>query len=318
MHRLALRHGRDLTLKQNHLQRVRPNDLLLVAVMKNEAHRLPFFIDYYRTLGIDHFLFVDNDSTDHFNAVVADQPDITTYHTRASYKASNFGMYWANYLLLRHGIGHWCLTCDPDEFIVYPHQESRSLRDLTDYLASIREDAFFTVMVDMYSDQTVNASAYREGDDPLLTCPYFDGTGYSKSYDQRYRNLFVQGGVRRRAFYAHNPAKAPALNKIPLVRWRAHFAYVESMHMAIPRRLNQAASADKTTGALLHFKFISQLQQKVKEEAIAQQHYDNSSEYRKYAQAIEQQRAFHDPSVSVRYDNWQTLARQGLIGLGEW
>ena len=32
--------------------------------MRNEKIRLPFFLRYYRNLGVNHFLIVDNDSTD--------------------------------------------------------------------------------------------------------------------------------------------------------------------------------------------------------------------------------------------------------------
>jgi hypothetical protein len=318
LHRLARLHGKDLELRQNHLAAIKKNDVLLFAVMKNEAHRLRFFIDYYRKLGVSHFILVDNGSADHFNEVVAGQGDITTYYTAASYKASNYGMHWCNDLLRRHGCGHWCMTCDPDEFLVYPYMETRDLLDLTAYLDSLRESSFFTTMIDMYGDRAVEESFYREGEDPLSVCAYFDGTGYSKTWYSRYENTFIQGGVRRRMFYADNPGKAPALNKVPLIKWQKHYAYVESMHMALPRRLNHVFACSKTSGALLHFKFISQLVDKVKDEELAQQHWDNSSEYKKYGEAIKTRTLLHEPSVSVRYENWRTLARFGLVNLGEW
>jgi len=318
LHGKALLHGRALQIKQNNIKNIKPDDIILFAVMKNEAHRLKYFIDYYRKLGVGHFIFVDNGSTDHFNEVVSEQNDITSFYTDASYKDSNFGMYWANYLLLKYGCGHWCLTCDPDEFLTYPYMESRDLIDLTQYLSSVNESSFFTTMVDMYSKDAVENSHYAEGSDPLLVCPYFDAIGYSKKYNKYYRNTFIQGGVRQRIFYPDFPEKAPALNKVPLVKWESHFAYVSSMHMAVPRRLNQTCNIQKTTGALLHYKFISQLSEKILEEEIAQQHYDNSSEYKKYNAAINNKTILYDPSVSVRFHDWKTLARLGLINKGEW
>ena len=98
---LAFKHGRDLRLRQNNLKKIKQNDVLLVAVMKNEAHRLAYFLDYYRKLGVNHFILVDNDSTDGFNNAVEGQEDVTTFFTSAGYKASNFGMHWANYLLYK-------------------------------------------------------------------------------------------------------------------------------------------------------------------------------------------------------------------------
>ena len=317
-HAKALRHGMDLSLIQNNLNNVKSKDIILFSVMKNEAHRLSYFIDYYRKLGVNHFILVDNGSTDHFNDIVSDQKDITTFYTTSSYKDSNFGMYWANYLLLRYGRGHWCMTCDPDEFLVYPHMEDRDLRDLSEYLDSIDVKSFFTVMMDMYSDKAVEDSCYIEGTDPIETCPYFDATGYSKTYDYNFKNLYIQGGVRRRVFYADEPSKAPALNKVPFIKWESHYAYVSSMHMAIPRKLNQAVAKSKTSGALLHYKFIAQLSDKVKEEQAAQQHWDNSSEYQKYGAAIESKTMLYEQSVSKKFVNWHTLAQLGLINKGEW
>lgn len=315
---LAFKHGRDLSIRQNNLKKIKPNDILLVAVMKNEAHRLKYFLDYYRRLGVDHFIFVDNDSTDHFTTAIEGQSDVTAFFTSAGYKASNFGMHWANYLLYKYGSGHWCVTCDPDEFLVYPFIETRGLRDLTEYLSSIREPAFFTTMIDMYGEKAVEDSFYTEGTDPVNACAYFDSTGYVKAYSKEYKNLFVQGGVRRRVFFKDNPGDAPALNKVPLVKWRRHYFYVSSMHMAIPRKLNEGYFSRKTSGAILHYKFISQLKDKVAEEIAAKQHYNDSAEYKKYNRIIQEKSHLYDPSVSVKYESWRTLAKLGLVNVGEW
>ena len=39
-------------------------------------------------------------------------------------------------------------------------------------------------------------------------------------------------------FFADRPERAPALNKVPLVRWDRRYAYVSSTHMLLPRGLN--------------------------------------------------------------------------------
>lgn len=314
----GIKHGKSLSLTQNNIINIRKDDIILFSVMKNEAHRLNFFLEYYRKLGINHFIFVDNGSTDHFTNIIQNQSDISVFYTEASYKASNYGMHWLNYLLYHYGTGHWCLTCDPDEFFVYPYMDTRDLRDLTDYLSSTRTSSCFALMLDMYAKTSVEESYYTEGTDPLLVCPYFDMTGYQKQESKHYRNLFIQGGVRQRIFYPDNPSKAPALNKIPLVKWERHFAYVQSMHMLIPRKLNQVVQAHHITGALLHYKFIAQLSQKIAEEQTAQQHWDNSSEYQKYASAIEQKTHLYHPNISIEYQDWRTLVKQGIISWGEW
>jgi hypothetical protein len=314
----ALLHGKDLVLQQDNLKLIKQNDILLFSVMKNEAFRLSFYIDYYRKLGVNHFIFVNNGSTDHFAAIIADQSDITTFYTEASYKESNYGMHWCNDLLRRYGTDHWCLTCDPDEFLVYPYMDTRKLRDLTEYLDSLNEVSISTMMVDMYSDCKITESYYREGSSPLQVCEYFDGTGYFKEFIGKHDNFFMFGGVRQRIFYKENPIKAPALNKVSLIKWQKNYAYVESMHMALPKFINHVLSKSKTTAALLHFKFINQLAEKVKEEVIAQQHWENSAEYKKYLQLIDTEILLYDSTKSVRYKDWRSLVQLGLMNLGEW
>ncbi|MBE9196634.1 glycosyltransferase family 2 protein [Synechocystis sp. LEGE 06083] len=310
--------GRRLKFVNNNISSITKGNILLFSTMKNEGHRLEYFLNYYRQLGVDHFFIVDNGSTDNTAEFLSSQKDVTHYYTEDSYKDSNFGMHWLNYLLFKYGRGHWCFTCDPDEFFIYPHMESRDLRDLTQYMESIKQDSFFTIMLDMYSDKTVADTLYEQGSDPLTVCQYFDGYGYSKQYNENYRNLYVQGGVRRRVFSKDKPDHAPALNKVPLVKWKWNYAYISSMHMMLPRRLNRCIDDRMVTGALLHFKFISQLDDKVKQEMVAKQHYNDSAEYKQYGAVIDKKDVLYNKNVSIPFNGWEDLAKRGLINLGGW
>src|SRR5262245_43947488 len=43
---------------------LKPGEIPLICVLRNEAARLPLFFDHYKRLGIDRFFMVDNASTD--------------------------------------------------------------------------------------------------------------------------------------------------------------------------------------------------------------------------------------------------------------
>ena len=267
---------------------------------------------------MNHFVFVDNNSTDDFSDVVSGQKDITVYHTSASYKDSNFGVHWFNHLLSKHGVGHWCLTCDPDEFLVYPKIDMRNLRELTAYLDANYICSFYTLMIDMYGKTAVEDTRYLPGQDPLEVCPYLDRMGYTKSYRQDYAVSASTGGVRRRVFFKSCAEMSPALNKVPLVKWKRHFVYVLSTHEARPSFINDVCRVNYVTGALLHFKFISQLQEKVEEERHAKQHWDDSFEYRRYDEILQNKTNLYDQNVSKEYESWHTLVDLGLMNMGEW
>jgi hypothetical protein len=196
--------------------------------------------------------------------------------------------------------------------------ESRRLRELTTHLDANKSLSLYTLMVDMYSESAVEEAIYSVGQNPLEVCPYFDRVGYNKDSWEYYAATAASGGVRRRVFFSACPERAPALNKVPLVKWQRHFVYSLSTHVARPNRINDVCGLNHVSGALLHFKFISDLKQKVEEEKVAKQHWDDSFEYERYDEALRQRSMLFNPEVSIRYDSWHDLVELGLINPGDW
>ncbi|HFI8802410.1 glycosyltransferase family 2 protein [Klebsiella variicola] len=308
-------YGKQLKIVKNNLSKIKKNDILLFCTLRNEAVRIPFFIDYYQKLGVSHFIIVDNDSTDDFYKIIEHYDNVTVYYTKGNYKKSNFGMHWINFLLRKHGSNHWCMTCDPDEFLVISSNRGSSLKELTAYLDSTTRRYFFTVMVDMYSDKKLNETYYKLGENPLDVCSYFDKVGYFFSPNEQMNSLWVQGGVRLRTLFTKEPFKAPAINKTPLVKWKWYYSYISSMHTLLPRRLN-AGYKYSLTGALLHYKYLSLFVEKVEEEKVRKQHYGNSEEYSKYQELLNQ--SLFDERFSTKLTTIQDLADCGLITNWEW
>ncbi|MDO5703772.1 MAG: glycosyltransferase family 2 protein [Paracoccus sp. (in: a-proteobacteria)] len=316
----AIRRRGSLHIVRQRTGQINAGDILLFASMRNERVRLPYFFDYYRRLGISHFLIVDNDSDDGSRDWLADQPDVSLWRTSASYKAARFGMDWMNWLLLRHGCGHWCLTVDPDEFLVYPHCDRRPLSALTDWLETAGRRSFPAMLLDMYPQGPVDAHPYAEGEDPFTIARWFDPANYSIRKDRRYGNLWIQGGPRARAFFTDDPLSGPALNKVPLVKWHWRYAYVSSTHMLLPRALNLLYDEDggeAISGCLLHAKFLSTLTQKAAEELDRRQHYAGSQEYRAYHRAVGQGVDLWC-AASREYSDWRQLEDLGLMSRGGW
>ncbi len=299
---------------------IQPGDVLLMSVVRNEKIRLPFFLDYYRTLGIDHFLFVDNDSGDGSFEFLQAQPDVSVWRTTTSYRRSTFGIDWSNYLLRKYAHGHWVLTVDPDEFFIYPFCDTRPIRALTDWLDGCAVRSFGTMLIDMYPQGPVDDQPYHEGQDPFEIARWFDSGNYMITRNPDYGNLWIQGGPRARVFFQETPSKAPALNKIPLVKWDRRYVYVSSTHSLLPRGLNQVYDewgGEKTSGALLHAKLIDTLGEKAREELQRGEHYRRSGEYKAYAEQLESKPVFWCDR-SEKYINWRQLEILGLMSKGNW
>jgi len=316
----AWRKSRSVSVVANRTDAIRPSDVLCFGTLRNERPRLTYFLNYYRDRGISHFLFVDNDSEDGTREYLADQPDCSVWSTTDSYKRSRFGIDWINRLLRLYGHGHWCLTVDPDEFLVYPFSDTRPIPALTDWLSSSSIKSFGAMLLDMYPKGEITAQPYQDGQDPFEIACWFDAGNYSIKRNAEYGNLWIQGGPRARAFFADRPARAPALNKIPLVHWQRHYTYVSSTHMLLPRGLNLVYDewgGEKTSGVLLHAKFLNSFTEKAAEELERRQHYAASAEYRAYAEGLSQNPDFWT-KWSERYINWRQLEILGLMSKGNW
>ena len=315
---LAEQHGQDLRRVHDRTGSLKADGLLAFVVCRNENVRLPYFLEYYRAQGVDHFFLIDNDSEDGTAAFVETQPDCSLWTTSASYKDSLFGVHWLNHLLGKYGTGHWCLTLDPDEFLIIPYGDTRDIKDATIFLDSQKKENLFSVMIDMYPEGAVDAAVYHRGQNPLEVAPWFDPTGYYQ--EQRPQcDWWIRGGVRRRVFFHDEPWNAPALNKTVLVKWKRHFVYVSSTHVLSPFRLNNPHFRDTLapTGCLLHFKYLALIKAKIEEEMQRRQHYAGSREYQRYHTMLSSHSHLWCEG-SARFENWRQLVDLGLMNTGRW
>ncbi|MBN8631928.1 MAG: glycosyltransferase family 2 protein [Rhodobacterales bacterium] len=316
----ALRRRRQLTPIANRTAEIGAEDVLCFLCVRNEAQRLTHFLHHHRALGVRHFIAVDNASTDASAALLRDQPDVSLWQTGASYKAARFGMDWLTWLMIRHGSGHWCLTLDADELLIYPYWQTRPLPALTGWLDHQGRDSFGALTVDMYPAGPVSQGMVGPEDDPIRHLSWFDAGNYQTQVQPRMRNLWVQGGARARAFFAADPRRAPTLNKTPLVRWHWRYAYVNSTHSLLPPRLNEVYATDGgelTSGILLHTKFLPGITDRSAEEKARGEHFGDGAQYAAYYDRLTADPVLHAPA-STRYTGWRQMEALGLMSRGGW
>lgn len=310
----------ELTVVADRTANIRPGEILLFSTLRNEDIRLPYFMEYYRKLGISHFLMVDNNSDDGSGEYLREQPDVSLWSTKSSYKSAGFGVDWLNWLQRKYGHGHWTLVVDPDELFVYPFCDSRPIRALTDWLDSTKMRSFGAMLLDMYPRGGFEAQPYKRGQDPIEIASWFDTGNYTIAKNKLYGNLWIQGGPRARVFFHNKPKQAPALNKIPLVKWHKNYTYISSTHVLLPRGLNlvyDESGGERASGVLLHTKFLDMFSAKAKEELRRRQHYSASMEYKAYATGGPDNSELWC-KCSEKYINWRQLDILGLMSKGNW
>lgn len=275
-----------------------------VLVVKDEAVRFPFLLDYYRAIGVDHFIVIDNGSTDGLDDLLSELGDVSTYRANGNYGDARYGNDWVNEVLHRHCRGKWILYVDADEFLVVGGSAA-SIPEVCSKLEAAGRRSLQMMMLDLYSDRITDENVVASGVDPLTVCDLYDAAGYESRYDPVSQTTWIKGGVRGRLFFADDVWAGPALNKSPLVRWRRTDAFLKSSHQLWPRSLNGVPGLPQ--GALLHFKFTVESASKSVDSTSTAQH---TAEYQAYTQ-VQQVKFVSD--VTTKYSGTDKLVAEGII-----
>jgi hypothetical protein len=211
------------TLRLSRNEKLVQDGIVCLALLHNEAHILPAFLDHYRQFGPVSFLVVDDRSNDGSAELLAAQPDVTVFNPQegSSYAADKKA--WRTELLDHYAPGQWCLVPDIDEHFIYRDMENRPITALIDSLQAEGSQALTCTMIDMYADKPLDAHIFTGGS-LSDAFPYFDGDsaaplGYRMMpQPKRYRakcptpSVTAFGGMRERLFFA-STAKATAVQR---------------------------------------------------------------------------------------------------------
>lgn len=290
---------------------VEPQEVLCCVVVRNEALRLPFFLEYYRAQGLTKFFVVDNGSTDETLAFLRAQRDVYVWRSTLSFKRANFGSAWFQVLLRRYGVNHWWLMVDADELLYYPDCERINLPQVCRALERQGKKALNAVLLDMYSDLPIRETHYEQGQDFRETCVYFDRTFYAHQYADAgpYRNQTgFTGGMRLRAFGEQDRFY---LSKAPLLYYDASVVLAGGQHWTS----HANAEIAEMRACLLHFKYFSTFPAYVEEQVTRNEHADNAFQYKQYAQALAENPALtlYDAAQSVKLENSAQLVELGIM-----
>ncbi len=268
----------------------------VLALMRNESLILPHFLDHYRRLGVENFIFCDDRSTDGSPEMIAAQPDCTLVRSSRAYNER-----LADGRLAQHAIrdamhnrfapGRWALNVDLDEFLILP-EPFEAIADFERVLDRRGHECVFGTMVDAYP-ATLAARNYDCAISPFEGAPYFDPyPGFRRLLDSPAPQKMlegVRGRLIRRLRDEHPDVFAsifqgrgylmPSLFKVPFVL--GHRGIIrQNAHM-----VNRQPPFDIEV-ALAHFKFGPDLDGKITDALKRQQYYLGSIEYRFFEAAI--------------------------------
>jgi hypothetical protein len=231
-----------LELKKSFKNLPTEDSVTLLCVVKNEILPLPYFISYYKKLGVSHFTFIDNDSSDGTLEFLLsyEETECQVYHTSDSYAENLFGVGWVNEILNSQLKNKWCIVVDVDELLLL--KNNLNFYELRKKMIKQNANILVTTLLDFYPKNFDN-SDYISGESFLIHSDYYD------KMDTDFKNVFMEiqdddsitlkGGVRSRV-----TKQIPVTNESPCLTKKSFFKYdfhathklSEGMHWLLPHQ----------------------------------------------------------------------------------
>jgi hypothetical protein len=323
----------------------------LCAILRNEMYFLPAFLGHYRSLGVERFIFVDDNSDDGTHEYIVGQPDVMTLSSARRYgetvpspwagdtrKDVRILYVWRTLMMERFCSGVWSLQVDLDEFIHLP--AGQSFPDLVSRPDIAGERSILGVMLDAYPASLSDLTPLP-GDahlDPRARW-YFDGEPHL-DVSRGERPATLHPGARARLYWKHRLLHANPATRLPLGRRIEYMLARSWLGLRTPRynTLEKPVLVRWAPGSryfsshrtdigysrrhllpILHYRFTGALFRKMEMALRERSYYGNSRDHR-LLQALMAEMSLTDQSFlypgSRLFRNFEDFAATGnAIGL---
>jgi hypothetical protein len=267
---------------------------ILLCAVKNDLERVKLQVEHHRKIGVRHFAYIDNASTDGTFEWLRKQTDVSLFFTNETFSAAVKNA-WKRQVMDYFGYNRWYLALDSDELFIYPGVETKDINIYIDFLEREKIRSALSLLTDMYSNDRLfgKGTAINEIRD---TYCYFDTNTYEVR--KRFPEYHIDGGPRMRLFSTKENVFSCALQKYTLVKMSERMFM--STHEICPYSHN--FETDGVIAFLLHYKFLPGDDDIYKKHAASKLYFQDSVEYRRYVDTFEQ-----NQEASFYYDGSQRL-----------
>jgi hypothetical protein len=265
-----------------------PGRVSCFSLIYNEDWFLPHFLNHHRALGVGHFVFYDDNSTDHSREILMGEQDCTVLEAADKdaprHRLGLMQRMLGNWVLKSFGAGTWALHLDVDELVILPPGFS-SIGEVVRYLEERKQACTMAAMVDFYPARL--SGRFYDPLGPLQGSPFFDADPVFKWFPDRPRPKIVAAGPRPRLLkklareypakipeiYGDKPYRVAKTWKVPLIKSGQGIVRTD------PHNINVIPPDDIQLG-LAHFKFYPGLDARVQNALDRQGYFQASVEYR--------------------------------------
>lgn len=150
---------------------LRDDQAAVIVLGQNTAFHLPRLVAHHRTLGIEHFVLLDNASTDRSVECAADLGMIVVSCDLAF---RDFQMEMRHAATMAFCRGGWRLVVDSDELFDYPGAAQRSLPEVLAWLNARGQTAVVAQMLDLVPEDGLTEALDADYDQAIAACSWYD------------------------------------------------------------------------------------------------------------------------------------------------
>jgi hypothetical protein len=253
------------------------DELIVICILLNGELYIKSFMEHYCSMGVKHFVFLDNGSTDRTIEMLKNYENVTILQSKAPYSIYENTM--KRYLVEHFSKGKWNLFSDIDELFEYPCADKLDLKGFLQYLNHHSYNVVVAQMLDMFSDTPLGDISSSTEDSLKDKYKYYDISDIHKS-DYPFAKPIPKhikmhsGGIRSRLFGTNN-----GLTKAALVKMEPNVKTFVWWHHTRNGRLADVSCV------LKHYPFNSSYFLKVKE-AVQTGRYSTPDEYLSYWEVL--------------------------------
>lgn len=286
--------------------RSRDSGVIVLSVVRNEMYFLPAFLKHYRALGVESFVFLDDQSVDGTREFLSNQPGVAVVESKHGYGEKVVMPFrrrgkpvtgrmlhaWRNILGRKFGVGRWTMQVDADEFLRLP--PGRTLPNIAKRLDERGERMAWGVLLDAYPESITDLKStdYSGPFDPDLSW-YFDAIRHFKLRGNRSPKRVYAGSRARLLSTFHLHPKETALHRVlktlsgariirgfnvmykpTLVKWVASDDWLYRNSHAV-----RISAAKDILFPILHYKFTGSMYARIAAALKEKAHHSGSKEY---------------------------------------
>jgi hypothetical protein len=272
---------------------VEADEVIVVCRVKNGEEYVTSFIDHHLSLGAEHIVLLDNDSSDKTISLACRHENVTVLRTPLPYRT--YSRLFNAYLRKRYSRSCWCLCLDVDELFDYPYSDKMSLKELLRYLNDRSYTVVLANMLEMFADEPFSSlEGNMDNRDYKELYRYFDLGGIlSKPVRPQFATgsdpglRLHMGGIRKTGF-----GKGGPLLKFPLVFLNPDLSYKDFGNHHI---LGGSPSIADFSCVLYHYQFTGSLRERCNQAVRQNQYSRRSAKYRAFLEVLSA-----EPNLNLR------------------